>query len=341
MVKPIICGLDSLSLLDYEKNLLSKHKPLGVILFKKNIESAKQLKELIKDVKKALNHDYIIISIDQEGGRVQRIKPPICKNHIPLLEIGKISQSNGVLEGLKASFLHSYKIACELKDLGINLNFAPIADLYNKNGHSVIGDRAYLEDPNTVSKLVNSSARGFLRGGIAPTTKHIPGHGRTIVDTHEEKSYIDTSLQELEKTDFIPFKKQNEDVLFSMVSHMYYNKIDKLNPATTSKIIVNDIIRENIGFKGVLISDCISMKALEGSLAEKANKILNAGVDIVLSSWDSKQEKQELLESIQPLDANSKVLQKIAKALSIAKNKEDKRFKNYINFYEHKYNKEF
>ncbi len=341
MVKPIICGLDSLSLLDYEKELLSKHKPLGVILFKKNVESASQLKELIKEVKKTLNHNHVIISIDQEGGRVQRIKPPICKNHIPLLEIGKISEEKGILEGQKASFLHSYKIACELKELGINLNFAPIADLFNESGHNVIGDRAYTKDPNTVSKLVNSSARGFLRGGIIPATKHIPGHGRTEVDTHEEKSYINTSLQELENTDFIPFKNQSDDVLFSMVSHIYYNKIDSLNPATTSKIIVNNTIKENIGFKGVLISDCISMKAIEGSLAQKAQKILNAGVDIVLSSWDSKKEKQELLESINPLDETSPMLKTIAKALELAKNKEDAKFNNYISFYEHKYNKEF
>lgn len=338
MTKPIICGLDSYRLLEYEKKLLAKHKPLGVILFQKNIQNKQQIIELIKEVKSILG-EHALISIDQEGGRVQRIKEPICKNHPSAFNITQQALKKGVKNAIKMVFLHSYAIAKELKELGINMNFAPVADIYDKNSHSVIGDRAYSENPLLVSKLVNASARGFLRAGVIPVSKHIPGHGRTKVDTHETQSYINASLKELTETDFVPFINQSKDIKFSMVSHICYSSLDSKQPATTSATIVNNIIKNHIGFKGILISDCISMKALLGNLETKANNILNAGVDIVLSSWDSKQEKQNFFEGVKEIDANSETLQKIRQSLLLARQSQNKYYDNFLNiYYTHKEN---
>ncbi len=271
---PVIYGCEGPTLSLQEKEFFKKTQPLGFIIFERNCQNPEQLKKLISDLKSTLNHKNIPILIDQEGGRVVRLKPPFWQAR-PAAKSFK--NAINVFENAKA-------IAEELLEVGINVNCAPCADLLIEGADGIIGDRAFSNDPEIVSEFATAMLQGLEAGGVTAVIKHLPGHGRAPVDSHEELPVVATSLTDLRNSDFVPFKElaKASSKAWGMTAHVIYSDIDKNNVATHSQKIIDEIIRSEIGFKGFLVSDCLTMKALSGSFADKAKLAIQAGCDAVL-----------------------------------------------------------
>lgn len=271
---PVIYGCEGLTLTKDEQQFFSKAQPLGFILFERNCGSPAQVKKLIAQLKTCVDHKDIPILIDQEGGRVVRLKPP---HWLP-------RPAAKTFRSAKAVYDNALSMAQELLELGINVNCAPCADLLIEGADDIIGDRAFSRDPGKVTKYSLAMLKGLEDGGITPVIKHLPGHGRAPVDSHEELPVVDTSLALLRQTDFVPFKElaPASKEAWGMTAHVIYSDIDAENVATHSSIVIESIIRKEIGFKGFLVSDCLTMKALTGTFEEKAKKALLAGCDTVL-----------------------------------------------------------
>ena len=277
--KAIIFGLKGQKLTTEEKNVFQHINPLGFILFERNCKNVKQTKMLIQNLKRIVSHNFPLIMIDQEGGRVARLKKPNWKEYPAAEFFGNKAKENLTL-AKKLVFNNSKKIGRELKKLGINVNCAPVLDIKYNHTHNVIGDRSFSSNPNIVSELGKAFCNGLKQTGIIPVLKHIPGHGNSMVDSHKKTPIITMNLKDLDKKDFVPFKKLNNEP-FAMIAHIIYKQIDSLL-APTSKVIIEKIIRKKIRFKGLLISDDINMKAIKGSLTKKIQNILFAGCDIIL-----------------------------------------------------------
>jgi beta-N-acetylhexosaminidase len=267
------------SLTDDEKRFYAKLNPLGFILFARNCESPGQVKKLVADLKGLLERDDALILIDQEGGRVARLKPPHWRKSPAGAFFAEIAH-HSIADGQRAAYANARLIARDLHALGINVNCVPLADVPVAGAHDVIGDRAYGEDPHQVSILAEAVARGMMDGGVLPVLKHIPGHGRARADSHDELPVVDAPLAELRASDFIPFKALN-DLPLGMTAHILFTAIDAKLPATLSPKVIR-LIREEIGFEGLLMSDDLSMKALKGTLADLTRQSLSAGCDVAL-----------------------------------------------------------
>ncbi len=278
VVKPVIYGLLGTTLSDEEKYFFSKNGGVGFILFARNIVDREQVKNLTKSLRDLMEGEVLIL-IDQEGGRVQRMKDPHWKCY-PTGEFFADIYKTNVEEAKIALFKNFQDIATDLMEVGINVNCAPVLDILTEKTHQVIGNRAYGKTPEQVSVLGRKVCEGLLSKGVYPVIKHIPGHGRGTSDSHLELPVVDCSIDELRATDFVPFKNLN-DQKFAMTAHILYSAIDKKNCATVSKTAI-DLIRNEIGFKNILMSDDVSMKALKGTFAEKTKSILEAGCDLVL-----------------------------------------------------------
>ncbi|MBK8456736.1 MAG: beta-N-acetylhexosaminidase [Phyllobacteriaceae bacterium] len=278
--KAMILGCAGKALTPEEERFFRAEKPWGFILFARNIGSADEVRALCADLRAAVGRADAPVFIDQEGGRVQRIKAPIAPAYPPAAEIGAIYRRDRAA-GLRAAWLMSRLHAFDLKRLGITADCLPVLDVPVEGANDVIGNRAYGHDPETVAALGRAAADGLLAGGVAPVIKHIPGHGRAFADSHLALPVVDAPLAALRAHDFAPFKALN-DLAMAMSAHVVYSAIDPDRPGTTSPIVVNDIIRGEIGFDGLLMSDDVSMKALAGSFAEKTRAIIAAGCDMVL-----------------------------------------------------------
>ena len=276
--RSFIIGIKSTILTSKEKKFLKKYKPWGIILFSRNINSLKQTKKLTDKIKKIFKDNNYPILIDQEGGRVNRLNRIF--NAAPLTGqfFGKLFLND------KKKFYYYYKIFVEqtsslLKLIGANINTVPILDVRSKGSSSVIGDRSFSNNPKIVSQIGNICINNFHLNKIATTIKHIPGHGLAKVDSHKLTPCVKKSLKYLIKNDFSTFK--NKKSLFAMTAHIIYKDIDKINTATHSKKIIK-LIRNNIKFKNLIISDDISMKSLKGSIKDNTLKAFNAGCNLVL-----------------------------------------------------------
>jgi beta-N-acetylhexosaminidase len=254
-------------------------RPWGFILFRRNIDSPAQVRRLVADLREAADDAGAVVMIDQEGGRVQRLGPPHWPVRPSARAFGRASLDEDGRRTLAR--LGARLIANDLRDLGIDANCAPVADIPIQGTHDVIGDRAYAADSRTVAVLARASAEGLLAGGVLPVIKHIPGHGRAGVDSHLALPVVEASLSELEKTDFAPFRALS-DMPAAMTAHVVYTAVDPKRPATRSRTVVSKVIRGSIGFQGLLISDDLSMKALDGDFGSRASEALAAGCDIVL-----------------------------------------------------------
>ena len=305
---PIIFGVKSYKLKKKEKNFFQESNPLGFILFERNCKNYKQTKLLIKDLKKTTSHKYTMIMIDQEGGRVARLKNPNWKSY-PSAEYFGIKAKKNLSVAKKLIFKNSIEIAKDLKKLGINMNCAPVLDVKYDFTNNVIGDRSFSSNPRIVSELGKSFCNGLKKIGIIPIVKHIPGHGPSSRDSHKTTPNVDLDLISLNKKDFLPFKKLNKEPA-AMIAHIVYNKIDK-EIACCSKEIIKKIIRKKIGFKGLLISDDINMKALKGTIKNKVKAILKSGCEIILHCNANIKEMMQIYSSI-PLIKN-KTLKKVSK----------------------------
>ncbi|MDX1949839.1 MAG: beta-N-acetylhexosaminidase [Rickettsiales bacterium] len=296
-IKPIIFGVSGKVATADELELFNQHNPLGFIIFGRNIEEPEQLKRLIQQLKATIfPRNDVLVLIDQEGGRVARLKPPFWNEMPPAKYFGDMIEPETLARAKRSVYNHFRLCSYELKQLGINVNCAPTLDLYFDGAHDIIGDRAYSSDPYEVAELAKEVCRGLLMGNVFPVIKHIPGHGRAKSDSHLELPVVDVGLQSLRSMDFAPFKALS-DMPFAMTAHIKYTAIDPIDCATYSSKVIN-LIRNEIGFKGLIMSDDLTMKALEGSMATRAHKALNAGCDIVLHCNGDINEMKEICESV-------------------------------------------
>lgn len=288
--KPVIYGLSSTELSDEEKLFFAKSGALGFILFKRNISDKEQVKNLTNSIKELMGSDVLIL-IDQEGGRVSRMQPPIWNEYPSGNYFAKLYQEDK--EASKIALFNNFqKIAGDLSEVGINVDCAPVLDISYPQTHSVIGDRAYGNNHQQVADLAIEVCNALLSKDVYPVIKHIPGHGRATCDSHLELPKVNCTLEELRATDFKSFIALNQQK-FAMTAHILYDAIDSQNCATTSNKAI-ELIRNEIGFKNILMSDDISMKALKGSFGEKTTAILNAGCDLVLHCNGNMQEMLEI-----------------------------------------------
>lgn len=255
-------------------------KPWGFILFARNIESPDQVRGLVLSLRDAVGRADAPILIDQEGGRVQRLSPPHWGRYPPGRAYGDLAGNDPLLRR-EITRLGARLVAHDLAALGINVDCVPVLDVPDPAGHEIIGDRAYGQTPDQVALLGRAAAEGLIAGGVLPIIKHIPGHGRARADSHLELPVVDTPWEELDARDFAPFKVC-ADMPMAMTAHVIYSAVDRKRPATTSKKVIKRVIREAIGFDGLLMSDDLSMKALRGSFADRAEASLAAGCDVVL-----------------------------------------------------------
>lgn len=298
--KAAILGLKGLELSDVERSFFMKERPLGFILFKRNIDNPSQVKNLVKQLKECVEWDCPIL-VDQEGGRVARLKPPHWRNSPAVKFFADMAKKD--LEAAKeATYMNARLIGEELYNVGINVDCAPVCDLVFDGAHDIIGDRSFGSDPENVAILARQMALGLADSGVLPIIKHIPGHGRARVDSHESLPAVDTSLAELRKTDFVVFEKL-ANIPWAMTAHITYTAIDTENPATLSPKVIK-IIRDDIGFSGILISDDLSMKALNGSFSQRASNSLKAGCDLVLHCNGEMEEMVQVVEGTTTIDDN-------------------------------------
>ena len=277
MARAFICGCAGLALSAGEIAFLRESDPWGLILFKRNVGDREQLRALTKSFRSTVGRDDAPVLIDQEGGRVQRMGPPHWRAYPAA---ARFDASLPVGEAEDAARLAARLIAHDLREVGITIDCAPVLDVAEPGTHAVIGSRALSERPERVAALARACAEGLMAGGVAPVVKHIPGHGRARADSHLELPRVNSSREELAR-DFAPFAAL-KDLPMAMTAHVVYSALDPENPATTSPIIVREIMRQEIGFDGLIMSDDVSMKALGGPFEARVRAIFAAGLDVAL-----------------------------------------------------------
>ncbi|HEX4411637.1 MAG TPA: beta-N-acetylhexosaminidase [Xanthobacteraceae bacterium] len=278
-MRAFITGLSGPELTAEERQFLKDAAPWGLIVFKRNVTDPDGLRRLIDDFRDVVGWQAPVL-IDQEGGRVQRLGPPHWPSYPPGAAYSAIYDRDPHM-GLATAKLGARLIAADLHAVGIDVDCLPLADVPVAEADPIIGDRAYGTVPDKVAAIAGAIAEGLLEGGVLPVLKHIPGHGRATADSHEKLPVVETDRNTLEATDFAAFRSLNALPL-GMTAHVVFTALDPGAPATTSITIVKDVIRDSIGFRGLLMSDDVSMGALSGTLAERAQAALAAGCDMVL-----------------------------------------------------------
>lgn len=255
-------------------------QPWGFILFARNCLDASQIADLVASMRETVGGRNAPVLIDQEGGRVQRIREPMCPRYPSGEEIGNLYRRDQE-KGLRAAWVMSRLHAFDLMRYGINVDCLPVLDVPVEGASNVIGSRAYGFDPQTVAAIGAAAAAGLKAGGVLPVLKHIPGHGRGMADSHHELPVVDASREALMAHDFPPFQKLNSE-LMAMTAHVVYSAFDPASPASTSNVMIDEVIRGLIGFGGLLMNDDISMNALKGTMTERAKAVMAAGNDVLL-----------------------------------------------------------
>lgn len=278
-MKAVIIGVSGPVLSRDELAFIAEFNPYAFILFTRNIIETNQVLALTQALHAAVKRDALIF-IDQEGGRVQRLKGDLAPNYPAAAELGKIYTKDPE-RGVRAAWLQSRLQAFDLRKLGINANCLPVLDVPVAGAHDVIGSRAYGNSPQLVTAMGRAAAQGLRDGGVLPVMKHIPGHGRAQQDTHHELARVDASFDVLKQRDFVPFKALAH-LPAAMTAHVTYSTIDRAHAATLSPHVVSRVIRHFIGFDGLLMSDDLAMEALKGPLTERIKQAIGAGCDVVL-----------------------------------------------------------
>jgi beta-N-acetylhexosaminidase len=278
--RAFITGISGTEITDVEREFIRSERPWGFILFRRNIETPKQVTQLVRELRDTVGEPDAPVLIDQEGGRVQRFAPPHWPAYPPGAVFGALYDIDPAL-GLTAARLSARLIAADLIDLGVTVDCLPLADVPVPGADAVIGNRAYGTEPGKVADIARAVTEGLEQGGVLPVLKHIPGHGRATADTHFKLPAVDTPKTELERTDFAAFQPL-ADLPMAMTAHVVFSALDPVHPATTSATIIQQVIRGVIGFQGLLMSDDVSMNALAGSIAERTRAIVGAGCDMVL-----------------------------------------------------------
>lgn len=286
--RAVIFGCEGLRLTASERALFRQADPWGFILFARNVESPTQLLTLTSELREITGRDLPIL-IDQEGGRVQRLRSPFWTEWPPALD-----QCQHATDPARAMFLRGRLIAAELRACGLNVNCAPLADIAAPTTHPILRNRCYGTNLSAVISNARAMAEGLLTGGVLPVLKHIPGHGRATSDSHLALPVVDSSLAELEQVDFAAFRAL-ADLPLGMTAHLLYPEIDPAAPATLSSRMIQ-LVRDEIGFHGVLMTDDISMQALQGPVGMRAKAALAAGCDLVLHCNGQLSEMEELAD---------------------------------------------
>lgn len=277
--RAFIAGLSGLTLTNEERTFLRDADPWGAILFKRNVSDKAQVSDLTNSIRDTLGREAVIL-VDQEGGRVQRLAPPHWPAYPPGARYAALYDHRREA-GLEAAELGARLIANDLREVGIDTDCLPLADVPVAGGDPIIGDRAYGDRPDKVADIAAAVARGLLRGGVLPVLKHLPGHGRATADSHLKLPVVDTPRATLEQTDFAAFRPL-AGLPLGMTAHVVFSAIDPATPATTSVTMLREVIRGWIGFQGLLMSDDVSMGALSGTIAERSRAAIAAGCDVVL-----------------------------------------------------------
>ncbi len=292
MTSAAIYGCSGHKLTAEERAFFAETRPWGFILFRRNVDTPDQVKALVAEMRDSIGRADAPVLIDQEGGRVQRLGPP----HWPKYPPGSayLKAVNDPMAARELVRLGARLIAHDLRALGITVDCVPVLDVPVPGAHDIIGDRAYAQDPATVSQLGRAAAEGLLAGGVLPIIKHIPGHGRAFADSHHDLPVVETDLETLDAWDFAPFKALS-DMPMAMTAHVVFTAVDAKRPATTSKKGIR-LMREHLGFSGLIMSDDLSMKALSGTLTVRAEQSLKAGCDVILHCNGDLDEMRQVAE---------------------------------------------
>ncbi|HVJ41336.1 MAG TPA: beta-N-acetylhexosaminidase [Dongiaceae bacterium] len=304
MTNAVIFGCAGPQLEAAEAAFFRATQPLGFILFARNVVDPAQLRRLTTDLRAAIGKPDAPVLIDQEGGRVRRLKPPHWRDVPAPGVFGALAQRDRAAAE-RAVHLNHRLVAAELIDLGITVDCAPLLDLRFPGAHDVVGDRSFGGDPDLVADLGRIAAEALLAGGVMPVIKHIPGHGRALVDSHLALPRVAADRATLAAADFRPFVAL-KDLPWGMTAHLVYEAIDATHPATLSKAVIGEAIRGEIGFDGLLLTDDLSMKALGGSFTDRAAGSLAAGCDIVLHCNGDMDEMRQVAAGLSPLSPAAK-----------------------------------
>lgn len=317
--RALITGLEGTALTAGEARFLRDVRPLGIILFARNCETHDQIRRLVADALAAIGSDETLVLIDQEGGRVQRLRPPLGRA-LPPAAAYAIRYESGDADGAcTAAEAAARLVAHDLRDLGINTNCTPVLDLPVPGAHAIIGDRAFGTSVEQIVRLGRAVANGFIAGGVLPVIKHIPGHGRATKDSHLDLPVVETPRAELSSSDFAPFK-QLADIPAAMSAHVVFSDIDPAAPASTSAKVTSEIIRGEIGYDGLLMSDDLGMHALKGTMRERAEAVIRAGSDVALHCSGVLSEMEEAASGVPDLAGNA--LRRANLALAVLKNRD-------------------
>lgn len=299
----LITGVAGHVLTDGETAFLKAARPAGIILFARNCDSHAQIRALVSAAHEAIGAHDLLVLIDQEGGRVQRLRPPLGRALPPGATYATLYAADpdaAVAAARSAAWL----VGRDLLDLGINTNCAPVADVPVPGSHDIIGDRAYGHEPGQVAALARGVAEGLLAAGVLPVVKHIPGHGRATADSHLALPVVEASRAELSATDFAAFRALR-DLPAAMTAHVVFTAVDAAQPASTSAIVTRDVIRGDIGFDGLLMSDDLTMHALSGSLRARAEAVIAAGSDVALHCNGRLEEMEQVAAGVPALSGEA------------------------------------
>lgn len=296
----VIFGCSGLSLTEAERAFFRDVRPWGFILFARNIASPEQIRALVEEMRATVDDPTAPVLIDQEGGRVARLKPPHWHLRPPAARFGEIYAVNSEA-AYEAVYLNSRLIASDLTALGINVDCTPVLDVPVDGADDIIGDRAFSTDRSVIIALGRAVIEGMIEGGVLPVMKHVPGHGRATLDSHKALPRVSESADTLSASDFVTFRSLNHCPL-AMTAHVVYEAFDASRPGTLSPRVVREVIRGEIGFDGVLMSDDVSMGALEGPIRARTKAALFAGCDVVLHCNGDMAEMTEVATELKPIE---------------------------------------
>ena len=289
-----IYGCSGHRLTEDEKAFFAEVRPWGFIVFRRNVDSPDQMRALTDEMRDCVGDPNAPVLIDQEGGRVQRMGPPHWAKYPPAEAY--LKATGDPLAARELAWLGARLMANDLKAVGVNVDCAPVLDTPVPGSHEIIGDRAWARDPATVSVLGRAAAEGLLAGGVLPVIKHMPGHGRAFADSHHQLPVVHAGLEALDEWDFAPFRALS-DMPLAMTAHVVFDAVDPKHPATTSRKALK-LMREELGFGGLIMTDDLSMKALTGSLGERAEAALEAGCDVLLHGNGELKEMRQVAEGV-------------------------------------------
>ncbi|MCW1381234.1 beta-N-acetylhexosaminidase [Novosphingobium sp. KCTC 2891] len=301
---PAIFGLSGLALTDDERAFFRDADPAGYILFGRNVESRAQLRALTDELRALHGRDRTFISIDQEGGRVARMKPPVWAAYPPGERFDRLYDL-APASAIEAARANAEALGLDLAEAGISVDCLPLLDVRQPGAHDVIGDRALGCEPLRVAALGRATLDGLARAGVAGVVKHMPGHGRALADSHKQLPTVTASADELE-LDLAPFRTL-KDAAIAMTAHVRYTAWDAQNPATQSPFVIDEIIRKAIGFGGLLLTDDLDMQALDGTVPERAARAQAAGCDLALNCWAKMDDMVGIARALASMSAETRV----------------------------------